>query len=489
LIRLHKKLLALLASVSALSLLGFIYTSVNYFRLGFPLDDAWIHQTYARNLALSGEWAFQQGIPSAGSTSPLWSGILSIGYLLGSGPYIWTYFLGWLFLFAISSLGFIYVHKIYQIEANFALMVGLFLAIEWHMVWAAVSGMEILLFTTIIISTFLLLGKTPSRWFIVGMLIGLSIWCRPDGITLLGPAFLYPFLLPGNWRSRKYAIIKIGSGFLLLFLPYMAFNLDLSGSIWPNTLTAKQAEYLVERNVPYILRLFRQSSLPIIGPGVLLLPGFILFIYNSIRFKRWNDLLGVTWLLGFIALYAWKLPVTYQHGRYLIPIMPVFFIFSFVGIYSVLRVRSSIAWQRILQRVYVLSLGLVTISFWFVGAKAYARDVSIIESEMVDIAHWIVENTDQDSLIAAHDIGALGFFSERRLLDLAGLVSPEVIPFIRDEVRLKQYLDKNKVDLLITFPGWYPWLIKNGQLIYTTKGTFSPLLGGENMAIYQWKPP
>ena len=37
----------------------------------FPLDDSWIHQTYGRNLALNGEWAFLPGKPSAASTSPL----------------------------------------------------------------------------------------------------------------------------------------------------------------------------------------------------------------------------------------------------------------------------------------------------------------------------------------------------------------------------------------------------------------------------------
>lgn len=37
---------------------------------GFPLDDAWIHQTYARNLAQSGQLAYLPGQPSAGSTSP-----------------------------------------------------------------------------------------------------------------------------------------------------------------------------------------------------------------------------------------------------------------------------------------------------------------------------------------------------------------------------------------------------------------------------------
>ena len=36
---------------------------------GFPLDDSWIHQTYARNLAQTGQWAFVPGVPSAASTS------------------------------------------------------------------------------------------------------------------------------------------------------------------------------------------------------------------------------------------------------------------------------------------------------------------------------------------------------------------------------------------------------------------------------------
>ena len=50
---------------------------------GFPLDDAWIHQTYARNLANAGQLAYVPGQPSAGSTSPAWSFLLSISYLLG----------------------------------------------------------------------------------------------------------------------------------------------------------------------------------------------------------------------------------------------------------------------------------------------------------------------------------------------------------------------------------------------------------------------
>ena len=44
--------------------------ALGYGEAGFPLDDAWIHQVYARNLATTGVWAFVPGQTSAGSTSP-----------------------------------------------------------------------------------------------------------------------------------------------------------------------------------------------------------------------------------------------------------------------------------------------------------------------------------------------------------------------------------------------------------------------------------
>ena len=58
------------ASIVALALISAgVYLACAGAR-GFPLDDAWIHQVYARNLGTRGEFAFFPGEPSAGSTSP-----------------------------------------------------------------------------------------------------------------------------------------------------------------------------------------------------------------------------------------------------------------------------------------------------------------------------------------------------------------------------------------------------------------------------------
>ena len=97
----------------------------------------------------------------------------------------------------------------------------------------------------------------------------------------------------------------------------------------------------------------------------------------------------------------------------------------------------------------------------------------------------IAANTEKDALIAAHDIGALGYFSNRSLVDLAGLTTPEVIPFIRNEAQLREFLQKKKVNYLVTFPNWYPELVEQAELIFSTQGSFSPAMGGENMSVYR----
>jgi hypothetical protein len=71
---------------------------------------------------------------------------------------------------------------------------------------------------------------------------------------------------------------------------------------------------------------------------------------------------------------------------------------------------------------------------------------------------------------------------------LAGLVSPEVIPFIRDEARLREWLNASGADYLVTFPGWYPDLVRSraSAEVFRTRAPYSPAAGGENMVVYRW---
>jgi hypothetical protein len=130
------------------------------------------------------------------------------------------------------------------------------------------------------------------------------------------------------------------------------------------------------------------------------------------------------------------------------------------------------------------------VAFVFIGGRAYADDVCMINGEMVDVAQWLNANTPEDALVAAHDIGAIGYFGQRPLLDMAGLVTPEVIPFIRDEDRLLEFIVEQGADYVVTFPSWYRHMVTDERLtlVYETSCPITTRRGADNMAVYRIRP-
>lgn len=460
--------------------------STNTYSVGFPLDDAWIHQTYARNLILYKDWVYTPGVASAGSTAPLWTMILALGYVFNVDHLFWAFTLGSLLLCMLGFVGYICFTQLTKIHGWIATASAFFLIFEWHLVWSAVSGMETILFALLILVVLTGIISLHKHWFALGIIIGLSVWVRPDGITLIGPAILAIIISPKSRQENFQSFAKLLLGFLLLFIPYLAFNIQIAGSWWPNTFYAKQAEYQALLEFPLYYRYSKLIILPLIGAGVLLVPGFVYISYQNLISKHWDLILGIVWFLGYIFIYADRLPLNYQHGRYLIPAMPVYFVWGMAGTALFIHEIKKESMKRILGRSLLLTSILLLFAFWVLGGKSYARDVAIIETEMVQSALWIKNNTSSEDLIGAHDIGALGYFSERRILDMAGLISPEVIGFIRDEEKLADYLDQKRVMYLMTFPSWYPELVDSLQISFVTASDFSPQAGGENMVVYLW---
>src|SRR5512136_2961371 len=81
-IRLGWRRALLLALVVAGLFAAYLAVELNQNREpGFPLDDSWIHLTFARNLARGWGFAYNQGQPVAGSTAPLWTLILAFCHI------------------------------------------------------------------------------------------------------------------------------------------------------------------------------------------------------------------------------------------------------------------------------------------------------------------------------------------------------------------------------------------------------------------------
>ncbi|MCP4359409.1 MAG: hypothetical protein GY796_15465 [Chloroflexi bacterium] len=499
-------------------------TAVYGGQLGFPLDDAWIHQTYARNLARHGRFEFVPGSPSSGSTAPLWTLLLTIGYWLQIPYLLWTYLLGGLSLLWLAAAVMQSWRLLWPQLAAKDWLVGLLIIFMWPMLWAAVSGMETLLFAALgmqLIALYLTVIRHPSSvvrhpsisqspnlqsLLPLGFLSGLLILTRPEGIALVGLVGLGLFLRPGGWLERVKRVGVLGGTAVLPLLPYFLFNYWSNGTLWPNTMAAKQTEYAVLLARPIIGRTVQLLYLSLGGAAngwqgmssahLLLLPGLIWASWLALKADWTNrhlvQTLPLLWASGHVFLYAWKLPVTYQHGRYLLAIMPVWIMYGLAGWLLLLFVREGGRSLWLAQKVAQFTFAIVLFFFLLQGAAAYAADVAIIEGEMVTVAHWLAENTDEDAVIATHDIGAIGYFAERPLLDLAGLITPEIIPLLDDEPALSQYILQSAANYLVTAPGW-PYAditqTNSSTFMYSTDFQLTQENGINNMAVYKLPAP
>lgn len=430
---------------------------------GFPLDDAWIHQTYARSIAREGTWTYSLNEQSAGSTSPLWTLLLVPGFLFATeDPFIWTFFISWLCFLGLIIINF-RLFRLHSPEKRMeSIVFGLLMIFEWHLVWASGSGMETILFTLGTVFVFYLL-RTKTSHFYTGICIGLLVCIRPDGITLLGPALfiLCISILKSNQRIKS--LFWLIGGLVLPLILYGYHNDFLSGTILPNTFFAKSAEYREILSIPLITRYLNLFTVFLSGVGLLLLPGFLWSIQLSMT-KR--DLWGIgslLWILGYVFSYAIRLPVTYQHGRYLIPVIPIYLLLGYEGTIDIIdRIKQQK--QAMYRRIILFSLVITSLIFLVPGISAYATDVKIINKLMVEPALWLRDHTKTDSIVAAHDIGAIGFYSEREIIDLAGLIDSNVVPIIRNESGLSEYITQSGADYLVVFSDWYQKLGKMGEV-------------------------
>jgi hypothetical protein len=474
----------LIALVALLAVLFYLLVSARTFRIGFPLDDAWIHLTYARNFAEHGQWAFRLGQNSAGSTSPLWTVLLSIGFFLKLAPYIWPFFLGWVILTLLGIQGESVTRRLVGTYRPRIPWVGFFFVTVWHLTWAAVSGMETLLHGFIIFYVLSTLLVDPRRYFALGFLTGLSVWVRPDGITLLGPLILTALMIEENNRERANAITKLLIGFSALYIPYLLFNLALSGNPLPNTFYAKQAEYQTSWLSLALFDRLNDYLTPVLAsPFIVLLPGVVMWMNKRFRVRDWAAIASLIWFLGYVTLYFTRLPA-YQHGRYIIPAFPILYLWGILGMVEYVTSKQA---NEMIGRAWPMLLGVLCLLFSVIAARQNAADVQWIESEMVGTAEWIRGNLPSGAILAVHDIGAIGYFDGHPIIDLAGLASPEVVPFIRDQARLAAYMDQRGVDYLVTLPAFYPELVSRKEVVYPPNGSCQPASDQATMCVYRWK--
>ena len=464
---------------------------------GVPLDDAWIHFQFARNLARGDGLSFNPGQPTAGSTAPLWTLLLAGVYFVGGEfPVAGQVLSAVCFL---TALGATYALG-KQLTGNrwAAWLAGVIVATNGRMVWAGLSALETGLFATLsLLATAAHLSDRAAHHYRLrtAALFGLAALARPEGYLLFALALadftlqITQYALCNTHRVSRFTfysrLLPPTALFAAIVLPYLVFSLRTSGHLLPNTYHAK-AVFDFRPDLDFL----SVAAKYLILDNPLLLPFFVLGV--GVLFRR-APLLSL-WSAGLPLVYAFLHAILYQHGRYLMPLIPCNALISIVGLLEARRWTPTPALPlRGGGRLALVSLLIVAGTGWRLPtmARFYAWNVDNINEMHVAIGHWVAEHTPPDAVLALNDIGAITYVSERPVVDLAGLVTPEVIPLLRApdrDVRLADFLARRDVQYVVIFPNWFPDLAARRDLlepVHRVTLERNTIAGGRTMVVYR----
>lgn len=439
---------------------------------GFPLDDPWIHLTFAKNLAEYGSFSYYKNeMSTAGSTSPIYTIILAAGFLITKNEMVLSYVLG-IFFLVFAGIWFYRLSSFeFGKENIFAILCTAIFIVDKWMNFIADSGMETTMFIFLLIATVYAYKKRQA--VATAVFAGLILWTRPDGTAFLGALVLdYLWCVYLSKKDKniklfsKSELYKIAGIFAGTIVIYFGMNLNLSGSILPNTFNAKLTYYAPEfRSRSAFLRgevwdYFTAGAYGIVMFGFAI--AVLKFIFDTVKQKYNPNFVYIVFAFALVFIYWYKMPYAHRFGRYLMPIIPFMVLASMTGLREAAKMMASYFKNRQIANGFNIIAAIAIIFFgfqnYFDNKKFYIEQCKYINDRQVVAAKWIRDNTKETDIIGTHDVGAIAFYGQRKIIDVAGLVTPELINKLHDEnyvEYMREYLKKNNVSYLAFLREWY----------------------------------
>lgn len=440
-------------------------------QLGVPLDDAWIHFQFARNVSQGNGFSYNPGDPTPGSTAPLWTLLLA-----GVGFFTHDFLIPSLVLsaaFFLLTVGLTYGF-VFELTASrwASWLAALGVCLTGRLLWAGLAGME----TTAFAAASLLavwIYKRQGLRPLTAFLFGLAGQLRPEGHALFALAVTDTFLtaifeqrqtMGAVFKSVLKAVLVYG----LVAAPYAILGLMTTGHPLPNTFYAKvgREHFFSWRTLRETMRLHWLDN----PASFILLPLGLVPLWRRSR-------LAFMWLLGLPLLTAVIVDFVWHHGRYTMPLIPFQMIAAALGAHWLFGKVTGryLAIRPLSSQLGMLSLLIVAFVVgggWRVPQWARMLGSNSREILEIDVAlgQWLAENTPPDALIAVDDIGAITYLSQRRIVDMNGLVSPEMWPALRQPMGLPRnqvaarILSAADPAYLVGFPLWH-WEITTNTAV------------------------
>lgn len=480
---------------------------------GLPLDDVYIHLKYALNFTTGHIFEYNKGEPLPGSTSPLWVLLLSVFYLFTSNGILFSKILSILFhLLTTASLFYLSVYLFKNIKslevyrAKFVVLLSFFITTAFIFtgrgLWAGLSGMETMLFSFLLTASIyfhlkFLETKVPEVAEFLSL--GLLSLTRPEGYLIF--LILFSDIIFFRFRNKEIKLNyrKLIPGliiYILIALPYPLFSYYTTGSLFPTTFNAVNVRTGNYQSFNYIrimsIYLIRDNTII----AILYFVNIIFAIFNFKKYFNGYSLLRVLNLIVIVfpLLSAIIFPVWRHHGRYLIPVIPVLLLNSFITALLITEKIKSVKLRLRTSTVLGLMIIISAIPYFLIFAKHYAQNIDNINEMQVKAGYWIRDNLKNNIRIGLNDIGAIQYIADTKITDLSGIISPRLVEFRNLEYNEKadsvyNYLKRTDTRYLCIFNEWNTELIsKYGdrlKLIETFAIPNNITCGSDKMFLYK----
>jgi arabinofuranosyltransferase len=414
---------------------------ISYLSRNFHVDDALIYYRYVENFINGDGLVYNIGERFNALTSPLYIYFsILVSYFTGEVMFTQTILNGALLI--ASSITSVFIFKKLELPAvGFVFSLLLISSKYFYFVF----GMETNLFIFLTLLTmYFYINKKIFALSISSVLLLLT---RGEGIFLL--LILLYFIFKEERKSIKvYYALPFIIGFGLL----VSINYFYYGQIFPHTLTAKIAQGksgLWGSNsfflgVEYLKIMFNSQAF------------YILFLFTSamigltISYKK--RIVIILYLYSFfITIFYTALNVPNYHWYYS-PLFLVFYLFVSFGVVKIIDMIKFNTIKLKLTSIFII-LMLVYAGITHLEIARLLRNEKP-HANYTFIGEWFRNNTPADTKIAAVEIGHIGWYSKRYIIDILGLTNPFNADFIGKR-QFDKWFEFYKPDYIIIHePNW-----------------------------------
>lgn len=382
-------------------------------------DDSYIYLRIANNINAGRGWLYNAGEYTNPATSMTYTVILTIlGSIIGFGSYTLVVCYGMTLYLLFITQYFGWRQKGYLAALTIAA------ATTFGARLLESVGMEVALLMALVSLTSLSY-RTDGDSFRTGLLAGLVTLTRPEGIIIVILVTVFHFF---TRKSFAWRTVSVASA---MMVSWLAFSYFYFGTIVPHTAEIKslQRHYGYWEDQPDFIYYFVNQSKYLPLTFLLVAIGTFVAIKQSIR----GDSFALICIaFGFLQVIGYQiLDAPGAYFWYLVPgdfaaDLAIFVLF--VCVLQKLTLRYSLPKGSLVILTLIVTPVLMRASF---NPIAKLPGEYRYSDEYKYVAKWIRDHSGPNDSIAATEIGYIGWFSSRPILDIHGLVHRRSLPWLR----------------------------------------------------------